>query len=301
MTRGAHMAIAGLAGLAFASRGAGTAPARAAATSVLHVAMTETSFAGVNHEDAAAAMNTWTEQIARNRNIPLRAETRIYADAGAVEHELAAERADMVSLTAAEFLALRDRVPLDPLYIGTRGRSPFDRYVLLARADGDVRSIGDLGGRDLLLQAGGGGTGPRQWLEVLLREAGVSGRPASAREAVKAAEVVLPVFFKQKAACIATERAFASMVELNPQVGQSLRAIARSEPLALGLVCIRSGYTEYRAEAVEELGVLDRNPRGQQILTLLRYDGIEPFQEEMLESTRSLMRRAAAAETGGAR
>lgn len=279
---------------------AGAAPPAAAgvATSILHIAMTDASFAGVNRDDAAAAMNTWAEQIALNRRIPLRAETRILSDAGAVADEVAAGRADLVSIAAAEFLTVRDRAALDPLFIGTRGNSPFDRYVLLARADGPVRGPGDLAGRDLLLQAGGTGVGPRTWLEVLLREAGVAGRPASSRESAKAAEVVLPVFFKRMAACVATERAFASMVELNPQVGQALRPIARSEPVALGLVCLRRGYTEYRTEAVEELGALGRNPRGQQILTLLRYDGVAPFREEMLDSVRELMRRAAPAEPG---
>jgi ABC-type phosphate/phosphonate transport system substrate-binding protein len=81
------------------------------------------------------------------------------------------------------------------------------------------------------------------------------------------------------------------MKELNPQVGLALQAVATSERFADIVICIRNGgwpSDALRAETVQTLADLPRDPGGRQILTLFKIDHLVPFRDEYLNTIRQL-------------
>jgi len=258
--------------------------------SVLHVAFVTSAFKGINKADAVAAFSVWAEQLARNRDISVKAVVTAHADAGALGRAIRAKKADLIAVSGLEFLHIRTAVPIDPLYIGTRQGSPFFRLLLLVRQDAAIDDVHGLAGHEVLLQSQGPMTGPREWLDIIIHKSGLPQGSVRAKDVVKASDSILPVFFGKHVACVATEESFRAMVELNPQVGRTLRVLRKSPPLALAIICIRRDYREFRREAIEEMGALQGTLRGQQILALLRYNEMIPFDEEKLATTRALLK-----------
>jgi len=257
---------------------------------VLHVAFVTSAFQGINKADAVAAVSVWAEQVAQSRNISVKVVVTAHADADALGRAVRAGKADLIAVSALEFLHIRTTAPIDPLYMGTRQGSPFARFLLLVRRDAAIADLHDLAGREVLLQSRGPMTGPREWLDTIVHKSGLPQDSVRVKAVVKATNAILPVFFGKHVACVATEESYRAMVELNPQVGRTLRVLQRSAPLALIVVCIRRDYREFRREAIQEMGDLKETPRGQQILALFRYSQVIPFDEAKLASARALLK-----------
>lgn len=257
--------------------------------SVLQVAFPESAFNGVNRADAIAAVSTWAEQLAHNRNLQITARVTIYPDAHRMFEAARNGQADLISMSAMDLVSMPPGTPVVPYFLATRQGSPFDRYLLLVRADGGIHHLRDLGQQAVIEQSLGLMSGAGLWLDTLLAKQGLPPLSKDRIRVIKATEAVLPVFFGSKAACVATEKSYRSMVELNPQVGRTLRVLAQSEPLASGIIAVRTDYQEHRQAALEELANLAKTPSGQQILTLMRYEDVVPFSAAALDSTRALL------------
>jgi len=258
---------------------------------VLHVAFVVSAFRGTtNKADAVAAVSVWAEQVAQSRNISVKTVVTAHADADALGRAVLAGKADLIVVSALEFLYIRTAVPIDPLYMGTRQGSPFTRFLLLVRRDATIADLHDLAGQEVLLQSRGPMTGPREWLDTIIHKNGLPQDSVRVKVVVKATDTILPVFFGKHVACVATEESYRTMVELNPQVGRTLRVLRKSPPLALLIACIRRDYREFRREAIEEMGALKETPRGQQVLALFRYSQVIPFDEAKLASASALLK-----------
>ncbi len=81
------------------------------------------------------------------------------------------------------------------------------------------------------------------------------------------------------------------MVELNPQIGKSLVPMKESPDLIYGFFCIHKDVDSTTRQAIMKAGrALGREVEGKQILTLFRFDAVEPYKPEYIKSAIELLR-----------
>ena len=154
--------------------------------------------------------------------------------------------------------------------------------------------MSQLAGTSLIVETGGSGRTPLVWLECLLGQHIDSSMKSFFKEIIlvdKSSQAILPVFFQKADVCVTTLSGFQTMVELNPQVGQTLDIIYSSPKLLRGMACFRSGYEEkYKNAVLPILKNLHKDPDGQQILIVMREEKLAPYQHQYLDTSRELFK-----------
>jgi ABC-type phosphate/phosphonate transport system substrate-binding protein len=118
---------------------------------------------------------------------------------------------------------------------------------------------------------------------------------ASVRPLDRRGRPTMTVFFGQADYAIDSRSAFASTVELNPQVGRDLEVLAHSEPLLPGLVCISDRMSpDLRRRYIEAAARMHDQVRYRQSMIVMRVSRIVPWEPRFLDTTRALLARHAA-------
>lgn len=260
----------------------------------LRVGFTRRSFSGVNINDAEAAFKAFVQIVGRRRGYAIGSETRVFEEAEDLETAVRAGQIDIVIIDPWRFIAMDVSEVLTPEFLSESRGSCARRYVLIARRDAPFTGLADLRGREVAVLEMTNANLGLPWIETRVRTAGfgTAARFFGRVQVVpKASAAVLPVYFGQKSACVVDTEGLDLMKELNPQVGQALRAIESSEPMANGVVCLRrEGWSaaRHREDVRASLADLDRDPAGQQILTLFKASRLVPFDPAGLLSVRDL-------------
>lgn len=263
-------------------------PARGqeAAGRPLRVGFMTHSFSGVDVREARLATEIWLEQVADTMDEEVVPQSVTFSSRDAVAEALRAGRLDVMSMGSLDYLEIRGRTPLEPfLVIGSAEGNALAEYVLLVHRDEAPESLAQLRGKRIRIGSRRPGLA-NMWLDVLL---GRDGLPQSheffgavEREA-RVAHTVLPVFFKQIAACLVDQRSFAEVCDANPQVGESVVVWARSPGLLPGLTCFRPDFDAEMKESIRQAALrLHTQPAGRQLLTLFRSQRAMPFEPGQL-------------------
>jgi hypothetical protein len=246
---------------------------------VFRLAFSVKMFTDVKVEDARAAMKVWMMTVARERNIPMDPEPKIYES---LEEMLRGSRATPVEgfgVTAEECWRLSKEIKLDRLAVAINHGRMTEEYVVLVHRDSGIEGVADLRGRSLMVLENPRMSLAMVWLDTLLLQKGMNPTAKFCHRAPpvsKLSQAVLPVFFRKSDACLVTRRGFQTMSELNPQVGKQLRILAVSPELVPSVFAFRSDYASpFREQMLVEMGRLPDSPAGQQILTLLQTERIE--------------------------
>jgi len=246
---------------------------------VFRFSLSSRMFSEVRLEDAKAAMKVWILTVAGVRNIPIDPEPGIF---DSLEEMIQASRENPVdgfNVTTEECWRLSKKIKLDRLAVAVHDGQVTEAYVLLARRDRGIENIDNLRGRSLTILENPRMSLAMIWLDSLLLRKGLKPTASffgNTISSCKLTQVVLPVFFAQSDACLATQRGFQMMSELNPQVGQQLHVIAASPDLVPTVFAFRSDYVSpFRELILSEMGRLSDTPAGQQILTLIQADRVE--------------------------
>jgi ABC-type phosphate/phosphonate transport system substrate-binding protein len=248
----------------------------------------------VDVNDAKAATKVWTEMLIRKKGIFKKTDTFIIQDLTSLEKAVKAKAVDVVVLLPQDFIEIRNRVPLEPIFSSAIPRGVYEEFIVLVRKDQAIDKLSDLRGKRLLVEIGQRGTIPAFWLDTLLtRERLPEGKEffSSIKEANKISQAVLPVFFRQADVCLTSRYAFETMAELNPQVGKDLKVIATSPGFLTGVICFRRDfYAQYKDHLDDSLRSLHTDPQGKQILTLFRISQLIPFEPSHLETVEALLK-----------
>jgi ABC-type phosphate/phosphonate transport system substrate-binding protein len=250
-------------------------------------------FAGVNENDARASIKALAETFARERGIPANPEPRLFRGAEEAARVVRAAGVDAVGLTTPEFWAIADAAGCDRFLYSIQDDDPHEQYVLLVhrkRGGSDLAAL--RGGRLAVLRS------PRMslaevWLEVELARAGL---PSLARHFARAVEntklsrVVLDVFFQQVEACLVTRRSFATMAELNPQVGRELVAVATSPPVVPALFAFRADFpATLKERTLREFALIHSTVSGKQILLIFQAGRVAELPGSILQGALELL------------
>jgi phosphonate transport system substrate-binding protein len=198
--------------------------------------------AGVSRKDAEIALAAWAKELGRAAATPMQTQTSILDDADAVSSTVLRGDVDVFGLATLDYLRLRETLPADPVLVGERGRGPEDEYLIVVRRDSGLATLKDLAAKRLVCQTGAAGTLSRMWLDVALHRQSLPDASrflGEVRSVGRPSQAVLPVFFRQADAAVVTQTAYATLQELNPQLGRDLVVLSRSPKLLFSLMLFK--------------------------------------------------------------
>jgi len=260
----------------------------------LVVAFTPQAFFNVDPRDGIGAARVWIRQA--DRKLEYSSETKVVYYTTQLEVESALERneVDILLMIADEFINLRDAFNLTPALSTDYGKRFYDELLLLVREDSGITGVGQLRGKNLRIEGGQKGTIPMRWLNAMLQaKTSSSAREffGNINEFPKANQIIMPVFFGQADACIASLTSFETMAELNPQISRRLRILEKSPGFVTGIVAIRKDVRNQRRDAmIDALRDMDGDPKGKQVLTIFRLNRLVNFKTEHLASVEKLFK-----------
>jgi phosphonate transport system substrate-binding protein len=262
---------------------------------LFRIGFSHTLFTDVNENDAKAALKVWSQVIARERGFTSDPETRIFPDTAELLRTLQTKRVDAVGITTLEYAAVIREVQFAPIFICCTGGKNREQYLVLVHRDSNLHQLSDLHGRSLTFHQNARACLAQPWLDTLMiEETGktIADWVGKVTQAPKLSQTVLPVFFRQNDACVVTLGEFETMCELNPQIGQRLKILARSPEVVTTVFCFRADYDPvFKEQIMASLRDLHNTPAGQQVLTIFQSERIEDQPVSCLDSTLALLAR----------
>ncbi|MRR06457.1 MAG: hypothetical protein EG828_05860 [Deltaproteobacteria bacterium] len=192
-----------------------------------------------------------------------------------------------------EFMVLKNRAPVDPILITASSSGHETELLLLVRKDSGIRSLSALRNKSIVIPL----RTPinsmfHVWIETLLMREGYGSIAAffsSVKETRTTSRGIMPVFFRQADACIATRHIFNLTAEMNPQIGRELAPIARMSKLSQGIISIDRRLPDDIKEKIRQSFLtLPESPDGKQLLLLFQVSKMIPFRPEYLSATEAL-------------
>ncbi len=267
------------------------------ADTTFRIAFARQLFTDVNENDARASMKAWGQSVARERGIPTDPDPQLLETTAETIQAMRERKTDAVALRITDFQQLREQVPCTTLFVTVAAGLSVERYGVIVRSDRGISGLADLRGKTLSLQDHPRACLAPQWLDLLLHDQNL---PQATRffgpilRAPKTSKAILPVFFRQRDAAVATLAGFQVMVELNPQLGQQLKIIATSPEVVPVLLCFRPDYAPpFKDLLFATLRELHRSPTGQQVLHIFQGDRLEEQTLAFLQPTLDLLARYA--------
>ncbi len=259
----------------------------------IQVGFSSTTLSEVDLNDAVVAIKVWFEQILKTEGLDYAFETTVYRDFADLSAAVRQRKVDVLTVSTIEAVKLAaDGEFENPLSseIGGRLECPM---LLLVHKEAGITGLDGLRGKKLIIDTRQTGELPKVWLEVELARKQLPAAQAffeSVRTVnEKPSQAVLPVFFRQADACIVRQESFDSMHELNPQIGKTLVAIAKSEPMIRGLTLFRKGFSpERQSKIIPSAQRLPNSVKGRQTLMLFKVDNIKTIPMQKLDPIRRL-------------
>jgi len=252
-------------------------------------------FGGASENDARAAFKYWVQVIGEESGVAVTSTSRIFNRNTEVLAAAQAGAVDIVAFCSVDYLAIRDQLPPGAILSPIRPAGQTERYVLVAQVDAPGNHLSDFAGKSLFRLSLSSALLAPLWLEGELHAADL---PTSAhffseiRSLPKPAKVLLPVFFKQADLCLTTRQSFETLCELNPQVKSKLRIIAESPPVVSSLIWVAlPPQSAVHLRALNAIRHLEKTTTGKQTLMMFQFERMQDCPDELLDTTRELLRR----------
>jgi phosphonate transport system substrate-binding protein len=260
----------------------------------LNVAYLNFSLGDVDKEDAEVAIAFWTSEVFKGLKRPLRSKLFFIDDTAAFLDGIKAKKFDMIALPSQEYLRLQEVINLEPVLGTIVGGKPGEEYALITRQDKGGNNLRGLKNLILLFQHDQwNDSNPLIWLDTILYKQGLP--PAKKFFSLikfvnKPSQAVLPVFFRQADVSLVSRRSFATMVELNPQLGKELQILALSPCFLPGLIAFRKDLSpEIKTQLIDAALKLQTHPQGEQLLKLFKVDRFFSFKPADLNTIIELL------------
>jgi len=248
----------------------------------------------VSYADAQAALEIWIREFTKSRSLDVRSKPYILDDVDAMFNALKNKQIDVVGITPMDFIALRDRFPLEPALVALRRGALYgEQLEIVVRRDQNITGLSQLRGKRLLIHAGYMYDAEILWLSEQLYRKHLPDKDrffSSVKEAKKVSQTVLPVFFKQADAALVSKGAFETMVDLNPQIGKELVTLDVSDRLLYGLFCFNKTLSaDVKSMVIRNALNMHLTAAGKQILSLFQIDKVIEYNPRMLDTSLTLV------------
>lgn len=257
----------------------------------LSIGYTGAAYQDVSNTDIKASVNVLINKVALKHFG--RGDTRFYDSLSDMAADLKSGKIQVLAMPIEEFMAVRNRIPIDPILVTISENGHENELLLLVRKDSGIRSISGLRGRSLIMPM----KNPRcvniyiAWLEVLLKreKSRIDSFFSTVKETRTISKAVMPVFFRQADACVVTRQVLELTSELNPQISRELTVIASVGKLSQGIVAVDRRLSEERREKIRESFLsLHQTQEGRQLLMLFKVNKLAPFAPGQLKATEAL-------------
>lgn len=244
------------------------------ARDTLRLGFSYSMFIGVNENDAKASIKALGTTMVRERGIPAEPEPYLLSGTDAIATAARTGEVDAFSVTTEEYWVLAREVGFDRFVMAVKNGDPTEQYLLLVHRASGVTELAGLRGKRLAVFQNSRMSLGKVWLEVALAKAG---QPLAAEhfgsviDQPKLSKAVLEVFFRQTDACLVSRRGFATMSELNPQVGTQLVALATSPALVPAVFPFRTDFNPtLKEKSLREMSLVHTTAAGQQALMIFQ-------------------------------
>lgn len=238
----------------------------------LRLAISTETLAGANINDARAAYLVWLREVAHLYPVQVaKAVPEVFLPSRELTRDVRQGSLDCYGVTAPELEKLADLTDPDSLVLQDYLADGM-QYVLLVHRNSSLKKLTDLRGTHIVFHLHRDMVLLPAWLGTMLASQGFS-QPehffASRTNNDKINQVVLPVFFRRiDAACLA-RRSWDTAVELNPQLGRDLIALATSPRIIpIGFGFRRNTSPESRQALITSIQNVSSYTAGQQIVDL---------------------------------
>ncbi len=257
---------------------------------------------GVNIKDARVAMEMYFNRASHDYPT-YTVKFEMLTDVASTAQMIRQGRLHFIGLSGADYLDLRDLYPVVPLFVSSQVNEPVEPYVLVVRKGMTLEKMAQLRQRRLRVEHIAGRRIDLMWLDVLLDEHALPAKDSfftSIQETEKPIRIILPVFFGQAEACLVSQSAFDTMIELNPQVGRKLTVLKRSPGFIKSVTCVADYIDDALADKVVGAAMdLRRVEYGRQLMLIFKTKRNFLFNRDFLaETERLLLRYATALKTG---
>ena len=246
-------------------------------TQPVRLAISESLVADVNLTDARAAMQIWLKRIEADLNVTVQFDSKIFEPTEEILRRIRNGTVDTVALNVVEYRQVAGF--LEPSHIiAESGAGGTEQYLLLVNRKSGIQHLADLRKRRLAILKSPKMCVADAWLATILDEAHCGLAETffgSLATETKVSRVVLPTFFGQTDGCITSQHGFATMCELNPQVGKDLVAIASSAPLVVTFYIFHRNYRGVSRERFAKVySDLPNSPAGRQLSVLFQFESL---------------------------
>jgi hypothetical protein len=266
-------------------------PTKAANSSAVRLAISESLVSGVNLNDARAAMLIWLRQMEAELRLPIETDPNVFEPTAEILRRAHGGLFDAVALNIIEYRQIAGF--LDPNWI-MNDTSGAEQYLLLVKRGAGFEKPADLRGRRLLMFTGARMCVAYPWLSTVVDV----GHPGAAEpffgsivEDAKAGRVILPVFFGQADACVTSKSSFDVMCELNPQVARDLTAIATSPSMVVTFYTFHKNYKGPNRDRFAHVNP-SATVSGKQVATLFQFSSLTIGDAARLEPALAVLEKA---------
>jgi ABC-type phosphate/phosphonate transport system substrate-binding protein len=249
-----------------------------------------TSSTEVDQRDADAALKVWAKEIGDTYGFE--AKTTLYPSVEELVKDFVGKKLDYCSMHTTDYLKYASVLKVPAELARARNNRNTVKYLLLVPADKAIKGLADLKGKKLAIKKAN--HLGMMFLDVELMKAKMPKSDhffSDIQEKTKENQVALAVFFNQADACIVTDMGFATMTELNPQIGKKLKAIVSSPDFVDSVGFFSRNYPQaYKEKAIE--GIMKgakASKRAKQMMLLFNTDSMEVITGNQLDSVRTLL------------
>jgi ABC-type phosphate/phosphonate transport system substrate-binding protein len=259
----------------------------------INVGFSSAFFYEVSRNDAIAAIRAWTQALLKKQDISAVPMPILFENIDEIKEGLSKDKLDYIAITTQEYAEVRDLLTCDIVTVSVTSNSINEEYLLLVSINSGKDNLLDLKGKKLLMVNSSRLSLAMVWLDTILLTKGME--PADKYFGVidsekSAGKVILPVFFNQADACVVTRTMYNTMVELNPQIAQRLKAIEVSPPLIPSFFCFtKNSDVNVREKVLKEISRWHLSSFGKQSLILFQTEGLETHPISCLDNTLKLV------------
>jgi ABC-type phosphate/phosphonate transport system substrate-binding protein len=258
-----------------------------------NVGFSSSVFGSVDKSDAKVATKILGDLLVKKykgQSFTNKGEPFIYEHVSELENAVKVKKVDLIVVVSNEFLEIRNPLLIEPIMVSSREKTVYEELLLLVRGDSGIKNVKGLRSKTILVPKLQFGPVYLGWLETVLMKEDCYDM-ARIKEVQKPSQALLPVFFNQADACVASRHYFDVNSELNPQIQMELIPISISQGFAGGVIAFRKDYNERHKEVIKDiLTSLHTDPHGKQMLLLFQMNKLAPFKLEYLNGMEALFK-----------
>jgi ABC-type phosphate/phosphonate transport system substrate-binding protein len=250
-------------------------------------------FEGTDSRDANAAVEVWARELLRTegtKNTIIK--SKVFENLEDMSAAVKSKSIDFIMTSSLDYLKLQHSCRIQPAVVGTRRGAYGESGILITHSSSGITAPADLSGKSFAAVKNSRGTMYQLWFTQEWEKA-IKGQSKTVfpklKSMTKEEQVVYAVFFKKIDAGLVSQVCLQTMTEQNPQLAREIKIIGTS-PKFLGSLMCWAGHVDAsaRAEFMELISKIHKNPSGNQILKLFQTDQMLEFKPEYITSVQEL-------------